>query len=202
MQVEAPSQLPTETAQAPRRLDSSLLDKSLDELIKANRAERKNKPKGAGKAKGKAPAQPQNGGVKKFFTKAHRNRQAQGNQNLKTVNENKPNSKIDKGNNNRQLKNSQKAPRNTPVLRQPWEKPASLPLAPLPDQPLKISIRNELAEKRSSSADPYAMDWSSSATSSSRYEARDRVEGRKEYRLGSRYSTQPMNIDYDLGRRY
>lgn len=104
---------------------------------------------------------------------------------------------------------------NSPRLRQPWEQ---LPTAPLPAQPLKISIRNELAEQRPRrSAGPDSMMDISSSTGagagdstglfSSRrplsasapvYEPRDSLASREEYRIGSRFSTQGMAIDYQL----
>lgn len=220
MEVEAstaaqqPVPLPDQTAAAepaaPRRLENSLLDKSLDELIKVNRAERRNKLKKDSKKKkvGKAAkAQPQNSGVKKISLKELRAAKRPGSNVSKAVAASKQPSKANKigGRSLSAASNessSQRVPRNTPGLRQPWDKPATLPKAPVPSQPLKISIRNELAEKRTGGGNAHSMDWSSTSSAASRYEPRDRVEGRKEYRIGSRYSTQPMNIDYDLGRRY
>ncbi len=175
-----------------RRLDNSLLDKSLDELIKANRFERKSqkgqKRKQQPVGKKQPTGKPQNGGFKKFTIQELR-------AGRKPIADQPPKTKTV----NKSVKNG---PRNTPGIRQPWDKPVSLPAAPLPAQPLKISIRNELAERSES----HSMDWSSTSPSShhshSRYSSRDRVEGRKEYRIGSRDATQPMNIDYDYNRRY
>ena len=90
---------------------------------------------------------------------------------------------------------------STPGLRQPWEK---LPTAPLPAEPLKISIRNELAEKPVRRSD-MMMDTDSASSvpsrpafSSSSYEPRDSLAAREEYRIGNRFSTQGMAIDYQL----
>lgn len=89
----------------------------------------------------------------------------------------------------------------TAGLRQPWEK---LPTAPIPSEPLKISIRNELAEKPARRSDVMmdtdapsrpAFGGSSSAAS---YEPRDALASREEYRIGNRFSTQGMAIDYQL----
>lgn len=173
---------PVETA--PRRLDNSLLDKSLDELIKTNRRANKNnkntkknakKPAGKENQK-KNPMTVKPAAVKKLSIAELR----RSNKHPNNAQKNKPVAK------------------STSNLRQPWEKPAKLPVAPLPSQPLKISIRNELAESSTRSSSSSAMDWDRPARS---YEARDRVEGRQEYRMGGRAATQPMNIDYDY-RRY
>ena len=91
---------------------------------------------------------------------------------------------------------------STPGLRQPWEK---LPTAPLPAEPLKISIRNELAEKPIRRSD-MMMDTDTAAavpsrpafSTSSSYEPRDSLAAREEYRIGNRFSTQGMAIDYQL----
>lgn len=101
---------------------------------------------------------------------------------------------------------------STPGLRQPWEK---LPVAPLPAEPLKISIRNELAERSASSSsssrrnDSMMMDTdapssnshyrasSGMSVSAPAYEPRDSLN-REEYRIGNRFSTQGMAIDYQL----
>lgn len=92
---------------------------------------------------------------------------------------------------------------STPGLRQPWEK---LPTAPLPAEPLKISIRNELADRpvrRSSDhpssgmmidSEPPVSHYRSSAA----YEPRDALASRDEYRIGNRFATQGMAIDYQL----
>lgn len=127
-------------------------------------------------------------------------------------------------NNNKKTKNVRGS---TPGLRQPWEK---LPTAPLPAEPIKISIRNELAEKSVTSdsisisgsgsgsgyrrnnnhsnnmmmdTDDYLMNSSSSyhqrpAASTVIYEPRDSLASREEYRIGNRFSTQGMAIDYQL----
>lgn len=95
---------------------------------------------------------------------------------------------------------------STPGLRQPWEK---LPTAPLPSEPLKISIRNELADRpvRRSSDHPAStgmmIDSEPSVAhyhhrSSAAYEPRDALASRDEYRIGSRFATQGMAIDYQL----
>ena len=126
------------------------------------------------------------------------------------------------------FRNNKKTVRgSTPGLRQPWEK---LPTAPLPDKPIKISIRNELAEKSMTSdsipisgsgsssgyrrnnhhsnnmmmdTDDYVMNSSSyhhqrPAASTVIYEPRDSLASREEYRIGNRFSTQGMAIDYQL----
>ena len=88
----------------------------------------------------------------------------------------------------------------TPGLRQPWEK---LPTAPIPSEPLKISIRNELAEKPARRSD-MMMDTDApirpafGSASSNSYEPRDSLASREEYRIGNRFSTQGMAIDYQL----
>lgn len=92
--------------------------------------------------------------------------------------------------------------KSTPGLRQPWEK---LPTAPLPAEPLKISIRNELADRPVRRSDnSMMMDTDGpisrpgmSATASA-YEPRDSLASRDEYRIGNRFSTQGMAIDYQL----
>lgn len=95
---------------------------------------------------------------------------------------------------------------STPGLRQPWEK---LPTAPLPAEPLKISIRNELADRpvrRSSDhpapsgmmIDSESISHPSSSYRSSVYEPRDALASRDEYRIGNRFATQGMAIDYQL----
>ena len=106
---------------------------------------------------------------------------------------------------------------STPGLRQPWEKVA---VASLPAEPLKISIRNELAEKpvrRSdmnsmmmdtdgpvSSLSPSAVPYRGHYSGTGRpgipvtYEPRDSLASRDEYRIGNRFSTQGMTIDYQL----
>ena len=92
-----------------------------------------------------------------------------------------------------------RASSSTPGLRQPWEK---LPTAPIPAEPLKISIRNELAEKPVRRSDTM-MDTDGPnrpafSSSSSSYEPRDSLVAREEYRIGNRFSTQGMAIDYQL----
>ena len=91
---------------------------------------------------------------------------------------------------------------STPGLRQPWQK---LPVAALPAEPLKISIRNELAEKPVRHHNNSVMMDMDSSDSSYRlsagapvYEPRDSVAIRDEYRIGNRFSTQGMAIDYQL----
>ena len=101
---------------------------------------------------------------------------------------------------------------STPGLRQPWEK---LPVAPLPAEPLKISIRNELADRPARRSDTLMMDTepvshphhshhvSSAPASASMYqrpayEPRDALSARDEYRIGNRFATQGMAIDYQL----
>lgn len=104
------------------------------------------------------------------------------------------------------LKNPRRpiAASSTPGLRQPWEK---LPAAPLPAEPLKISIRNELATKPIRRSD-MMMDTDAPMSGPSGsynqrpvmapYEPRDSLASREEYRIGNRFSTQGMAIDYQL----
>ena len=97
---------------------------------------------------------------------------------------------------------------STPGLRQPWEK---LPAAPLPLEPLRISIHNELADRPGRRSDEMMMDTDSPMNNGHSYnhnhrrndltpvyEPRDSLANREEYRLGSRFSTQGMPIDYQL----
>lgn len=87
--------------------------------------------------------------------------------------------------------------KSTPGLRQPWEK---LPVAPLPAEPLKISIRNELADRPPARRSDMMMDTDSGPIhrTGSLYEPRDSLSSREEYRIGNRFSTQGMAIDYQL----
>lgn len=89
--------------------------------------------------------------------------------------------------------------KSTPGLRQPWEK---LPTAPLPAEPLKISIRNELADRPVRRSDNSMMMDTDGPVGrpgmSSTYEPRDSLASRDEYRIGNRFSTQGMAIDYQL----
>lgn len=89
---------------------------------------------------------------------------------------------------------------STPGIRQPWEK---LPVAPIPSEPLKISIRNELADKPTRRSDMMVDSDSvvgrpAFSASSAPYEPRDSLASREEYRIGNRFSTQGMAIDYQL----
>ena len=68
------------------------------------------------------------------------------------------------------------------------------------------SIRNELAEKHSSSSSASGrsnmmMDTDAPIRPafSSAYEPRDSLASREEYRIGNRFSTQGMAIDYQFG---
>lgn len=94
-------------------------------------------------------------------------------------------------------------PRGAPkTLRQPWDKPqpaARLPVAPLPTEPLKISIRNEMAAVHH---DPYGGRHMQDIDASRHpvYKHPDQLDSRDEYMMGSRFSTQPMAIDYQLAR--
>lgn len=101
--------------------------------------------------------------------------------------------------NNQSSHQHARRPNSTPGLRQPWEK---LPTAPLPAAPLKISIRNELAERSSSSSGRRMMDTDEPSGSlnyrAQPYEPRDSLASREEYRIGNRFSTQGMAIDYQL----
>ena len=113
--------------------------------------------------------------------------------------------------NDRNKRSSPAVASSTPGLRQPWEK---LPTTPLPAEPLKISIRNELADRPVRRSDhpvassgmmvdtePISHSHVSSSSSSmyrSAYEPRDALASRDEYRIGNRFATQGMAIDYQL----
>lgn len=112
-------------------------------------------------------------------------------------------------NNNNNVRNQPRRPNSTPGLRQPWEKLAT---APIPVEPLKISIRNELAERSARRSDPSMMMMDTDVVTSNHrynnhrgmsvnapaYEPRDSLASREEYRIGNRFSTQGMAIDYQL----
>lgn len=185
---------------------------SLDDIIKQNRNQRRNEKKnklvGGNKRVNKNQLNKNKGnkGNMMMDTTPIRNNQNQKN-NYKNKNVQKQrgqsrSSKLIVRSNSgrpnlsdRNQKRSPAAASSTPGLRQPWEK---LPTAPLPAEPLKISIRNELAERPARMSAMMVDTEEQSYRPAAAYEPRDSLASRDEYRIGNRFSTQGMAIDYQL----
>jgi hypothetical protein len=179
-----------------RRLENAQLNKSLDEIIRDNRKTRK-AAHGSGPNKNKAQKLNQKPGQGQKQVQGQKQTHQQ-----KQIHQQKQKPAMVKSASvtkfQKQSRPSAVLPK-TSNLRQPWEKPAQLPRAPIPVEPLKISIRNEHADRVRAS---YMMDVDGDRPGNSHYRSdRDAVGVRSEYRMGGRSATEPMQIDYQFSRR-
>ena len=196
-----------------RQLFNSFQYSFVDDIIKQNRAQRRNERK-------KKPTSKQNQGRTNSLDKSrnskndvryNRNKKMMDTTPVKSTNVQKQRGQqregkiIIRSNSGKphfdrtanRNKRSSAVATSTPGLRQPWEK---LPQAPLPAEPLKISIRNELADRPLRRSSEMAIDSepSSHYRSAVAYEPREALASREEYRIGNRFATQGMAIDYQL----